>query len=190
MKAILILLSLQSFAFSQDLKVGDILLQPLHCWACNLIEAQTKSEYSHIGIVVDLDDNGRAIVAEAYSKVRLVSFAKFNKKTQKNLSIEILRPYWVSPNLYTNFLKSFYNLPYDSEFLWGDEKIYCSELVEKLLSQSDMKTPGPVPMKFDVNREYWFKYFKGNIPDGLLGVTPVSFKESNLYESLGFYNDL
>ena len=69
MKSIIItLLSIQSL-FALDLRPGDILLQPLHCRLCNLIEAQTDSIFSHIGIVI----NEKSDVAEAFSKVRKVT---------------------------------------------------------------------------------------------------------------------
>jgi hypothetical protein len=185
MTIILLLLSTFTFA-STELEVGDILLQPLHCYSCNLIEAQTESEYSHIGIIVSKRGDD-FMVAEAYGSVRLVSFLEFNKKTQKGLALEVLRPHYVSRSLYINYLNTFDGLPYDSNFLWDDESIYCSELVQKLLSISGMVAPAERPMSFDVNPDYWDRYFRGSTPRGKLGISPGDFKESNLFIELGFY---
>lgn len=168
-----------------ELKPGDILLQPLHCWACNLIEGQTNSEYSHIGVVISASEK-EILVAEAYLKVRAVSLEEFNSKTQKGLALEVLRPNFVSNDLFKNYYKHFHNKPYDRNFLWDDEKIYCSELVQKLFEISSMQSPRATPMEFDVNREYWERYFRGEVPDGELGISPEDFKQSGLYNSIGF----
>ena len=178
---------MSSFA-STELKVGDILLQPLHCYACNLIEAQTKSEYSHVGVVISVEKR-QFLIAEAFQKVRVVTFKEFTSKTQNNLKIEILRPYFVSADLYANYLMSFHDKPYDSKFTWSDEGIYCSELIQKLFHQSNMLTPNPRAMLFDINPEAWDRHFRGSTPRGKLGISPENFKESKLFEEIGFYED-
>ena len=189
MKILIFIISALAFGADikvTDLKVGDILLQPLHCYSCNLIEAQTRSEYSHIGVIVS-SSKGQILVAEAFKKVRVVSLKEFNKKTQKGLKLEVLRPHYVSDNLYRDYRENFDGLPYDSMFLWGDESIYCSELVQKLFAKSGMLTPNPKPMSFDTNPEYWDRYFRGETPRGKLGISPEDFKLSKLFVELGFY---
>jgi hypothetical protein len=185
MTILLFLISAITIA-STELKVGDILLQPLHCYSCNLIEAQTQSEYSHIGVVVSKKNND-FMVAEAFGKVRVVTFSEFDKKTQKGLSLEILRPHYVSEDLYLNYLNQFDGLPYDSKFLWDSSAIYCSELVQKLFASSEMLAPKPRPMSFDVNSDYWDRYFRGDTPRGKLGISPEDFKQSKLFLELGLY---
>jgi hypothetical protein len=182
----LTIFSTSASAEATELKIGDVLLQPLHCYACNLIEAQTKSEYSHIGVVVAFE-NDEFMVAEAFGKVRVVSFEEFNKKTQKKLKLEILRPHYVSDELYKNYLINFDGLPYDSAFLWDDKAIYCSELVQKLFAISGMVTPMARAMSFNINRPLWDRYFRGQTPEGLLGISPEDFKQSKLFQELGFY---
>lgn len=172
---------------SSDLKVGDILLQPLHCWACNLIEAQTQSEFSHIGVVSHISQKEKKVfVAEAFMKVREIEFNEFNKKTQKGLSLKVYRPGYVAIDFRKTFKSTFENLAYDSGFLWDDEKIYCSELLYKLFRDSNMKVPEALPMKFDVNREHWEKYFKGHVPEGEIGISPADFDDESLYEFIGY----
>ncbi len=188
MKLIILIICFSQLAWSLDLKVGDILLQPLHCYACNLIEAQTQSEYSHIGVVIK-KENQEVFVAEAFGKVKVVSFDEFNKKTQKGLRIEVLRPRYVHSEIYATYREHFDSKPYDSNFLWSDDKIYCSELVQKLFHQLNMTVPKAKPMTFDINRALWDKYFRGNTPEGHLGISPADFKTSNLYKELGFYEN-
>ena len=188
MRLFILLITFSFTSWSLELKVGDILLQPLHCYACNLIEAQTQSEYSHIGVVIKKEE-GNVFVAEAFGKVKVVSFKKFNQKTQKGLMVEVLRPRYVNHEIYTTYLNYFDSKPYDSNFLWSDEKIYCSELVQKLFVKLSMTAPKEKPMTFDINRELWDKFFRGNTPEGHLGISPVDFKNSNLYIELGFYEN-
>ena len=93
---IAIIFSINSYALELSLKLrsGDILLQPLHCWACNLIEAETESEFSHIGVVTKVE-NGEVFVGEAFTKVREVTLEEFNSKTQKGLKLKVMRPYFI-----------------------------------------------------------------------------------------------
>ena len=109
-----ILTTLNTYAV--ELKSGDILLQPLHCWACNLIEAETKSEFSHIGIVTKVE-NGIVYVGEAFMKVREVTLKEFDSKTQKGLKLKIMRPYYTASSLSQDFDESFKGLPYGSAYL-------------------------------------------------------------------------
>lgn len=186
---VFIVLLPKAFAFS-ELKSGDIILQPLKCWACSLIEQQENSEYSHIGIVVKR--NNQLLVAEAYGKVQLVTITDFLSKTHPNKSNKFLRFKALPVNetkLFENIQKLIGN-PYDPEFRWnnfiGDkEAIYCSELVYKVLNPlvkfSDL---GPKRMLFDENAEAWDRYFRGNTPRGELGVSPEDFNQSLDFEEI------
>ena len=171
--------------FALDIKVGDIVLQPLHCWTCSLIEAQTQSEYSHIGVVVEIS-NDQVWVAEAYQKVQVLSLAEFNSKTQKGIPLKIMRPSFVPTDFKSIYFKHFDGLPYDAKFLWSDEKIYCSELIYKLFELAKMTVPKPAPMIFDINRQWWKRYFHGQIPDGEWGISPADFDDESLYELVGY----
>lgn len=177
-----LLISFQAWAI--ELKVGDILLQPLHCYSCNLIEAETQSEFSHIGIVIKIEKK-IIYVAEAFGKVKMIPFDEFHKKTQKGLKLKVMRPYDVTDNLLETYLNYFDGLPYDSKFLWDDDKIYCSELLQKLFVKVGMLTPKERPMTFTHNRELWFKFFRGEIPDGKLGISPVDFDDDTFYKYIG-----
>lgn len=190
MKLLVLFTFLFTFKAHSKLKVGDILLQPLHCWSCSLIEAQTKSEYSHIGVVIEIQGK-QVYVAEAFMKVRKVSLFEFKKKTQKGSSVKILRPSFVDNNLLSLFQRNFEGLSYDNKFRWNNsdelgEQIYCSELLYKLFLLVGMHVPKVNPMKFDINREHWERFFQGDIPDGELGIAPEDFNKDKKYTLIGF----
>lgn len=189
------------FAFVSEaieLKVGDVLLQPLDCWSCSLIEAQERSIYSHMGIVLEVNPDIR--IAEALGNVRAMSLSEFNQRTQKGqfLSVRRLQSKGAQKFLeshHKEFLSLFQNyfegLKYDHDFLWnnfdddGYEKMYCSEFVSKLF-QAFLGLEIPLKkMKFDVNRDEWIKYFKGNPPDGKWGNSPATFENSELFYEVG-----
>lgn len=179
------------------LKVGDVLLQPLDCWACSLIEAEEQTIFSHVGVVLAVDP---VLVAEAYSKVRYQTLDEFNSKTQKNQKILVLR--FRNQKLVNDltreqgtfekiYVSEFHGLKYDSEFRWnnfdenGEEKIYCSELVSKLFSAfADIELPLK-RMHFQQNRSSWSTFFRGNIPDNEWGNSPGDLHRSDLFYEVG-----
>jgi hypothetical protein len=200
MKTLIILctlfLSTRLLAF--ELRVGDILLQPLACWSCGLIEAQEKSIYSHVGMVIETSPEVK--VAEALGKVRTLSLGDYNARTEKGsrLSVRRLRRVDAVEFLETHkkefqkyYQDEFNGLDYDHNFLWnnldqnGFEKLYCSEFISKMY-QGFLKIEIPVKrMKFDINRDGWLKFFQGNPPDDEWGNSPAIFERSDLFYEVG-----
>jgi Permuted papain-like amidase enzyme, YaeF/YiiX, C92 family len=181
-------------ALALPLKVGDVLLQPLDCWTCRLIEAEEQTIYSHIGVVTSVNP---VRVAEALGQVRNVSLEEFSAKTQTDQRIRAIRFKQKSlveklqvKDFEDTYYTYFHALSYDSAFRWDNfdgvgEKIYCSELVSKLFLKF-LGVPTPLKkMHFIKNREQWMKHFKGNIPDGELGNSPGDFERSDLFEVVG-----
>lgn len=181
-----------------ELKVGDVLLQPLDCWSCSLIEAQENSIFSHVGVVVKISPSVE--VAEALGKVRILSLDQFNTRTQKGQRLLVKRfknDLLISRlmnkqvEFLTYFKKEFENLKYDHDFRWdnldeqGYEKLYCSEMVSKLfLGFLGVEIPLK-RMKFDLNREEWIRYFRGVPPDDEWGNSPGDFDKSELFYEVG-----
>lgn len=200
MKKLVVLLSLlvtSGLWASVELKVGDILLQPLDCWSCDLIEDEEQSIYSHMGIVVSVDP---VIVADSRRKVETQSLKEFNSITEKGQAIRVLRfrNEKIVENFEDNseeflrvFMADFNGLPYDHDFLWnnlnpdGTQKLYCSEMVAKLLQAFLGIDPIVKRMHFSRNREQWEKYFKGNVPVGQWGNSPADFEKSDLFYEVG-----
>ena len=169
----------------KKLRPGDILLQPLSCWACSLIEGQEKTIYSHMAIVVKTNP---VLVGEAWQGVTATPLAEFLQKTEKGQQVRIIRhrTEGFDADLLLADFKTFEGIPYDAAFSWSDEAQYCSELVYKLLLNYTHKLPAPKPMRFDYARKHWIKYFNGNVPDGELGISPGDFDRSTHFKTIGF----
>ena len=189
MRTLLLLIFVYSESI-QALETGDIILQPLKCWSCSLIEAQENSRFSHMGMAIV--ENGEVFVLEAYGKVQLKKLSDFLAKTQSDEKIQVRRFPHLSKAQKIKISELSRNLignAYDAEFLWDNfdqdkEKLYCSELVYKILDQviklDDLE---PKVMLFDINPELWDRFFKGETPRGHLGISPADFEHS-----LDFYD--
>jgi uncharacterized protein YycO len=180
-----------------ELRVGDVLLQPLKCSACSLIEAEEETIYSHIGVIISTSPE--ILVAESFGKVRKISITEFNQKTEPGQKLKVLRfrndelsnDLQKSADLLMKiFLEEFEGLKYDHDFRWnnfdetGREKFYCSELVSKLF-QAVIGIETPIKrMHFQKNRDAWMTYFRGNIPDDEWGNSPGDFDRSDLFFAL------
>lgn len=159
--------------------------------------AQENSAYSHMGLVVATKPSIK--IAEALGSVRLTSLEEFRGRTKnQKLSVRRFKDADLVNFIQLNsqrFLQDFkYNyegLPYDQEFLWdnfdtsGNEKLYCSEMVSKMLTGFLGIAMPAKRMKYDINREHWTEYFKGNPPDGKWGNAPADFEKSNLFYEVG-----
>ena len=140
------------------------------------------------------------MVAEARGKVRMLSLQEFNSTTEKGQKISVLRlqhPGAVEElqkkkTAFVALFKSeFESLKYDHDFLWdnfdtnGTQKLYCSELVAKLLQAFMGIDPIIKRMHFSKNPEQWAKYFKGPPPVGKWGNTPADYERSDLFYQVG-----
>lgn len=175
---------------ANELKTGDVLVQPLDCYLCNLIEAEEESIYSHIGVV--FVKNKEIKVFESFGRVKEVDLKTFLAKTQKNQKVLWLRPNEnINPDndtdndqFYRTYLQDFDQKSYDAEFSWDNDSYYCSELVAKLLNEFlTVKIPTK-KMHFDRNRMLWENHFHGNIPDGEEGIAPSDFLRSGLFKKI------
>ena len=191
-----LLISLSLWA-APELKVGDVLLQPLDCWSCDLIEDEEQSIYSHMGVVISVEPT---LVADARRKVEVQSLKDFNSITQKGQAIRVLRfrnnkivdeLENKSEEFLRLFMSEFDGLAYDHDFLWdnftetGDQKLYCSEMVAKLFQAFLGIDPIIKRMHFSRNRDVWERFFRGNVPVGKWGNSPADFERSDLFYVVG-----
>jgi hypothetical protein len=181
--------------FANPWQVGDILLQPLDCSMCYLIEEEEQSDFSHIAIVVETQPE--VLLAEALPpKTRLIKGSDILKRKlrhgKKNALYRLKNKAEVAQNnaLKEHFISTFKDLTYDSAFLWnntdsqGRELLYCSELVSKLLKTAwNIEIPTKA-MHYEKNREAWEDYFLGDVPDGLPGNSPEDFLRSGLFDKV------
>ena len=194
-KFLIILGVISTTSWAQTLRSGDIVLQPLKCKLCSMIESETGSIYSHIGIAIETAPN-QIMIAEAFAgKVQIVSMQEYFSKTEIGQPLLIRRSKEIQ-NLGSNkketfkklllslFIQKFLNKPYDHFFSMDEGKYYCSELVLKLLNpflRNKIKTK---PMDFTTNSEFWDKYFHHNVPNGMPGISPADFENSKLFETV------
>jgi hypothetical protein len=201
MKGLLALLamfgSFQALAVSEfDIRTGDILLQPLNCYLCNVIEEQEGSIYSHSGVALQAQD-GRIFVFESIGGESVVPLSVFADRTQKRQRIRVVRPLEFeqkrpsSERLMGVFQRHFSPLVFDKQMRWGNrnedgrEPLYCSEFVAKFLAKF-LRTPySTKPMRFDIRPSFWVEFFGGDIPDGEPGIAPSDFLRSPLSRDLG-----
>lgn len=118
------------------LRNGDIIFQTSRSGQSLPIQLATRSPWSHCGIVYLKD--GKPYVFEASTKVKLTPLRRFVGKGEgRKFEVKRLRS---ADSLLTagNLARlkaagrAFDGLPYDSFFGWGDDRIYCSELVYKM----------------------------------------------------------
>ncbi len=186
MAKLLLIISLvySSLVQGQKLQTGDVLLQPLSCWSCGLIEQQENSQFSHIGIFIR--DGNSEFVYEALGSVRRIPLGDFLKRTKKAHHVIVLRSIFPfekkSLKLHADKLLG---LPVDKAFRWDNfindkEQMYCSEFVYKLLKNVlALNNTSPKRMFFNVNPLAWDRYFNNDTPRGELGLSPEDFNQSD-----------
>lgn len=204
MKPFLFILCL-FFSFSinaLELQSGDIVLISFNCYECRVIESETNSLFSHSGVVLREEDN-TIFVAQALTQVRLSPLQEFLKNRTPGTKAYIYRSYELK-NRYDNldvgksmrdvFEKDFKGLPFDSKYFWnnfdekGRELLYCSEFVAKFLDRF-LSTPSIIfPLTYQKNYDYWFKYFKGHVPEGEMGNSPASLSMDPRFHLVGTLN--
>jgi len=114
-----------------DVQEGDFVFQHLPGELLKVIADVTQSPYSHCGIIVRVGD--RWFVLEAIGPVMLtplnewihrgvgsrVTMVRLKEKYRKDIPLIIEAGY------------NYMGRPYDIEYAWDDEKIYCSEMIYK-----------------------------------------------------------
>jgi hypothetical protein len=181
---------------ARDLKTGDVLLQSIPCYICNLIQIEEGAPYSHIGVVEKQGE--KILVLQAWQKVQALNLVDSIHLRRPHTTTLVLRPVDSSGHELTfdpkrvdrEFYQNYNGLDYDEAFLWDNtdsngEKLYCSEFVAKFMNRF---LPTPIatkPMHYNQFRPDWVTYFKGNPPDGKPGISPADFYFSPLFKKLG-----
>ncbi|MBF0315931.1 MAG: hypothetical protein HQK52_21095 [Oligoflexia bacterium] len=187
-----------------DFQSGDIILLPVDCKSCTMIEEETGTIYSHSGIVLK-NPSGELFVAESSTHVSTIPLSTFLSFAEKGQKARLMRPKELAhlgatapelfaqfeKNIWQAFVSQFKGLPFDEEYIWGNvneelvEKLYCSEFITKLLNIFLRDKINPKPMSFSKHYSYWYQYFHGRIPEGELGNAPADFFRSPLLIDFG-----
>lgn len=173
-----------------ELQSGDILLQELDCYACPYIEAQERTRFAHMGLYLKVEK--KDMVLESWGQVRLTTLNDFKARSRSGAKLQVrrLRHIPFSSKQLVQAAAAYLGLSYDEEFLWDNfddkgEKLYCSELITKVLQAAGVKRLPLKPMRFDVNPDFWRRYFNGRIPWYEPGNSPADFERSQLFMTVG-----
>ena len=132
-----------TLAFGQSaakVRDGDIIFHTSRSAQSQAVQRATGSRYSHMGIILFQSSEPR--VFEAISTVRFTPLEEWRARGEGgHYVIKRLRDADVhlTPAALLSLRHAasvFEGRPYDSLFGWGDEKLYCSELVWKLYANA------------------------------------------------------
>lgn len=122
------------------LQDGDLIFQTSRSAQSLAIQQATGSRYSHMGII--LLRNGKPYVFEAAATVKYTPLpAWIERGEKKHFVVKRLKnaEQILTAPIQLNLRKQaqyFAGKPYDLQFSWSDEKLYCSELVWKIYDRA------------------------------------------------------
>jgi hypothetical protein len=117
------------------LRTGDVVLQTSRSAQSKAIQQATRSPYSHVGVVEVAPDG--VFVVEAISPVSRTRWDKWRRRGEGG-RYTVLRQRSADAAALERVVaaaKGYLGRPYDFEFRWGDEALYCSELVYRAFEQ-------------------------------------------------------
>ncbi len=175
-----------------ELMPGDVILLSLNCYLCKAISLTTDSPFNHSGLVTRVTTDG-VFVAQALGASEELSLQRFLAQSPRGARIKVKRANELielgdkAPNalkqrsarLFRHFKARFIGLPFDRNFLWdnfeagGRELMYCSELVNKTLSQILTKPLQTEILDYSRLNDFWSAYFQGPLPIGIIGNSPA-----------------
>ena len=187
-----------AFTYQQDKKSadwqnGDIVFQDSESRQSEAIKLATKSKFSHCGIVFRNEENGKWMVLEAVQPVRFTPIEKWiDRGTDDKYSLKRLKNTETldKEKLHKMYQlgKSFIGKNYDIQFGWGDDKLYCSELVWKIYKRGAGIEVGSLkPLKeYNLNdpivRKTLEQRYGSKIPLDDKMISPQDIFESDLLE--------
>ncbi len=182
------------------LHTGDLLFQDLDCGAmCDAIEEVTQGfdgkRFSHVGLVELAGDSVRVIEAMGPG-VRIVSLQDFRKRNANKIFIgRVQDAYAALPAQAIVFARKQVGAPYDDDFIYGNGKYYCSELVYDAFKYANKERPffelQPMTFKQPGKPDYypvWVDYYKKlgrPIPEGEPGCNPGVLSRSPKIKIIG-----
>ncbi len=169
---------------------GDVVLQTSRSGQSEAIQRATKSPYSHVGIV-EVTDEG-AFVIEAIGKVSRTPWKAWKRRGLGG-KVTILRPHGLDVDTTARVVgqaRALLGKRYDAKFGWGDDRIYCSELVYKAFERGAGVKAGRLQRVRDldltlIEKAVVARY--GKIPWDLELVTPDSVAHAPVFDRV--YSD-
>ncbi len=129
-----------SLPASLRVREGDLVFHRSRSAQSQAVALATGSAYTHMGVV--LVSNGRLVVLEAVQPVKLTPLPVWIARGEKGRVVvkrlddaeRVLTPE-VTLRM-RRLANSWLGRPYDLQFRWDDERLYCSELVYKLYERA------------------------------------------------------
>jgi len=164
---------------------GDVLFQDIDCgMRCTLIREITQSRYTHVGIV--LDEHGTLKVWEAYEPVGSTDLVEWiHRGIGERVAIYRFLP-TVPIAAVATAVRGFAGRPYDGDYQWDDERIYCSELIAKAVNQAEgtpIFEPKPIG-DLGPHAELIKRMSHGRLHEGTAMVSPVDLTRSSSLKKL------
>lgn len=176
----------KDYASNLDLQEGDFIFQHLPAKLTRVIADVTNSPYSHCGIVVRR--GSRFYVLEAVGPVIETPINSWIiRGVGQRITIVRLKEEYRNriPEIITA-ARRFMSLPYDIQYEWDDEKIYCSELIYKATERATGIELADFVRLGDLNwqpHEKFIRYIAyGELPLGRRMITPVDLVYSDKVE--------
>jgi hypothetical protein len=164
------------------LRTGDLVFETSTSSQSWAIQWATRSPWSHVGIV-DVSPDG-VYVIEALGKVSRTPWTAWRRRALRGGELLVMRPRAV-PHVQraaaVEHAKTFLGRRYDPRFGWGDDRIYCSELVVKAYERAAGVPLGRRERLGDLRlfgiRRAIEERWGGPVPTRLVLVTPASIAE-------------
>lgn len=159
------------------LRTGDLVFQTSRSAQSRPIQQATRSRWSHVGLVEV--DRGGVFVIEAIAPVSRTPYAAWAARGER-AEVLALRPRGLDPAARARAVaeaKRHLGKPYDLAFGWGDDRLYCSELVRKAYARGAGVELGKMERLGDLatgGLEAALTARFGHVPKELLLVTPAS----------------
>jgi hypothetical protein len=159
-----------------------------------MVGALTRSRWTHVGVV--FNETSGPMVLEAVSPVRFTPIAQWIARG-KNSGYVVKRLRHAAVRLTPEVIaklrargKTWLGRPYDVQFRWDDESLYCSELVYKLFERAAGIELGSIEHASDMNlddervkRALKKRFARGGFDQAEPVVTPDSiFNDDELVE--------
>lgn len=172
--------------------IGDIYFQSLPPSALVVaIEGVTQSPYSHCGILNKVDDEW--VIHEAIGPVRAIALETWIMQgMRQDYDVYRLKPEYRSKiSELSAATKPYMGRPYDIQYDFDDEKIYCSELIFKAFKTVYGEELGEVVKLGDLNwepHEAFIRHIAPSLPLERKMITPQHMADAaqleQIFESL------
>ena len=177
-----------------ELQFGDIIFQSSKSGQSQAIQLATNSQYSHVGMLFEHDDEWK--VLEAVQPVKITPLSKWKK--QGDYEYYEVKRLKGSDSLLTKSVMekmkvlgtSWLGKDYDIYFDWSDTELYCSELVWKIYKENlGVEIAALRPLKdFDLTHPLVKKTMKERYGDDLplesMMISPGDMYDSELLETV------